>query len=155
MHASVTSSSESCNWSKEVNKLPKQIRFGSEYYKMNCGILDDPEFQINFDEMWEEVVEEQEDFEDIARWWEHAKVEISIFLQNFPATLMSTKRDLKELIYFMLGRATAEKDWNEVAVERGKLENMMCKDRRGFIVRNRFKENPIFWLMLTSTTAII
>ena len=106
---------------------------------MNCGILEDPEFQINFDKMWEEVVEEQEDFEVIALWWEHAKVEIRIFLQNCPVTLMRTKRDLQEHICFMLDRTTAEKDWKEVAVVRGKLENMMYKGSMGFIVRSSLR----------------
>ena len=97
-------------------------------------------------------MEEQEDSEDIALWLEHTLVEIRIFLQNCPATLMTTNRDLKEHICFMLDRATAEKDCNEVAVVRGKLENMMYKDSMGFIVRSRFKKSlKIFGINLFST----
>ena len=65
---------------------------------------------------------------------------------------MRSKRDLKDLLYFMLDRATAEKDWNVFAVVRGKLENMMYKDSMEFIVRSRFKISlKIFGINLFST----
>ena len=51
---------------------------------------------------------------------------------------MRSKRDLKDLLYFMLDRATAEKDWNVFAVVRGKLENMTNEDSMGFIERSRW-----------------
>ena len=126
---------------KNVDRLPELLSFGPSYFKMNCSILEDVEFQNNFDKMWDEIVGEQGDFEDIAEWWEYAKAEIKIFLQNFSATLRRTKRDLKELLCFMLDKATAEKNWKEVAVVRGKLENMMYRDNMGFVIRSRFKEN--------------
>ena len=39
---------------------------------MNCGILEDLEFQINIDKMLQEFVDEQEDFEEKAECWDHA-----------------------------------------------------------------------------------
>ena len=52
--------------------------------------------------------------------------------------MVRSKRDFKELLYFMLDRATAEKDWNVFAVVRGKLENMTNEDSMGFIERSRW-----------------
>ena len=52
--------------------------------------------------------------------------------------MVRSKRDLKDLLYFMLDRATAEKDWNVFAVVRGKLENMTNEDSMGFIERSRW-----------------
>ena len=125
-----------------ILKIPKQIKYDSGYWKMNSAILEDRDFQLNFDKLWQGLEEEQGGYEDLADWWdEFAKPEIRIFLQNFSATLARTRRDLKELLCFMLDKAMAEKNWNEVAMVRGKLQTIMFKDNMGFVVRSRFKEN--------------
>ena len=41
----------------------------------------------------------------------------------------------------LLDKAMAEKNWTEVAMVRGKLQTMIYKDNRGFVIRSRFKEN--------------
>ena len=126
----------------DILKVPKQLKYDSGYWKLNTAVLDDRDFQLNFGKLWEALEEEQINFGDLADWWDlFAKPEIRIFLQNFSAAAARTRGDLKECLCFMLDKAMMEKNWNEVAMVRGKLQAMMYKDTMGFIVRSRFAEN--------------
>ena len=127
---------------KNVERLPAKHHFESGYWKLNTAVLEDKDFQLNFSMLWQELLEEQGKFGDLADWWDVlAKKEIRMFLQHFSAARSRTRRQLKELLCFMLDKALSEKNWNEVAMVRGKLQTMMYRDNMGFLVRSRFKEN--------------
>ena len=126
----------------DVERLPAQHNFESGYWKLNTAVLEECDFQLNFKELWQNLLEEQGEFVDLADWWDMlAKQEIRTFLQHFSVARSRTRKQLKELLCFMLDKALAEKNWNEVAMVRGRLQTMMYRDNMGFLVRSRFKEN--------------
>ena len=127
---------------ENIMKLPKLHKFESGFWKLNTAVLEDKDFMLNFDKHWEDMVEEQGRYDDMADWWDClAKPRIRKFLQHFSATRARTRRELKELLFFMLDRALENKNTSEVAFIRGKLQSMMFSDNMGFMVRSRFKEN--------------
>ena len=126
----------------EITRLPRQVKFDSGFWKLNNQILTDPDFMINFNIVWDELVKDQGDYNDKADWWDLVfKPEIKTFLQNFSATRSRSRRQLKELLCEMLDRALVESRWGDVAMARGRLQNLMYQDNLGFVIRSRFKEN--------------
>ena len=125
-----------------ITRLPSRVRFDSGFWKLNTQILTDRDFLLNFGKLWDELVLDQGDFVDKADWWDiMVKPEIRKFLQNFSATRARTRRQLKELLIDMLDKALLDKDWDKVAMARGRLQEMLNLDNLGFVVRSRFKEN--------------
>ena len=127
---------------ENIMKQPKLHKFDSGYWKLNTSVLEDRDFMLNFGKHWEDMVGEQGRYDDMADWWDClAKPRIRKFLQDFSATRARTRRELKELLFFMLDKALEAKNWTEVTFIRGKLQTMMFRDNMGFMVRSRFKEN--------------
>ena len=126
----------------QITRLPKQVRFGSGYWKLNNKVLLDQDFMLNFNKLWDELVVDQGNYVDKADWWDLMfKPELRTFLQHFSATRARTRKQLKELLCEMLDRAQGEGRVGDVAMARGRLQSMMYEDNMGFIIRSRFKEN--------------
>ena len=126
----------------DVKKLPKKLLHDSGFWKLNTAVLDERNFMVNFKALWEALELDKEKYPDVADWWDLcAKKEIREFLQHFSATRQRVRRELKQMLCFMLDRALDKKDYNEVAMVRGRLQEMMYRDNMGFVIRSRFKEN--------------
>ena len=127
---------------ENIARLPKKLKFDSGYWKLNNQILNDQDFMLNFDKLWGELLGEQGKYVDLADWWDMmVKPELKTFMQNFSATRSRTRKQLKSLLCDMLDKALEDKNWNNVAMARGRLQSMMYLDNMGFMVRSRFKEN--------------
>ena len=127
---------------ENVTRLPKRLTFDSGYWKLNNQILKDEDFMLNFGKLWAELVKDQGKYLDLADWWDLVfKPEVKTFLQNFSATRSRTRKQLKAFLCDSLDKALADKDWGEVAMARGRLQQMLYLDNMGFIIRSRFKEN--------------
>ena len=96
-----------------ITRMPRKDKFDSGYWKLNNDILNDPDFQLNFDKLWEELLLDQGKFADKADWWDMmAKPEIKTFLQHFSATRSRTRKQLKSLLCDMLDHALDKKKWD-------------------------------------------
>ena len=92
--------------------------------------------------MWERILQTQEDYEDIAEWWEElAKPEIKVLIIRMSAMVARGKRELKEYLMTVLELALVEKNWVEVSIIRGRLRDMMREECLGYKIRSRLKEN--------------
>ena len=126
----------------DVKKVPAVSRHDSGFWKLNTAVLEESNFMLNFKALWLELIEDKDKHADVADWWDScAKPEIKVFLQHFSAVRQRVRRELKILLCHMLDTALNKKDWNEVAMVRGKLKQLMYRDNMGFVVRSRFKEN--------------
>ena len=94
----------------------------------------------NFAALWEYLRLKQNNFPDIADWWdEAAKPNIKDFCIAFSSQRNLRRRDSKAfwLAYLKL----VNKNWTEVVRVRGMLVDMMQEDAYGYVVRSRFQNN--------------
>ena len=114
----------------------------STYWKLNCSILDDEDFSTNFSDFWPILQKEQDDFEDIALWWdERAKPAIKEFCMEFSVLRSQRLRDTKRFLFAYLKVAQEDKNWKEVLRVKQELAALLNNDAYGHLVRSRNMSN--------------
>ena len=109
------------------------------YWKLNTRILKDEDFLENFAALWEFLKLKQNNFSDIADWWnEEAKPNIKDFCIAFSSQRNMRRMDTKAFWLAYLKLVLIHKNWTEVARVKGMLLGMMQEDAYGFVVRSRF-----------------
>ena len=79
---------------------------------------------------------------DIADWWDKlAKPKIKEFCISFSINRKEKKSQTKLFLLSLLRLALNNKDWDEVARVREKLNLFLLEDAMGFVVRSRFQQN--------------
>ena len=119
-----------------------KAKFQSAFWKLNTRVLEDVDFGLNFNRIWEDLLLKQGDYVDVADWWDlRAKPAIRQFLMDFSAARAKTRRDTKEFLYAMLNKGVERGDVSQITSVRGKLQDMLREDHMGFVIRSRFQEN--------------
>ena len=110
------------------------------YWKMNVQILQDPDFILNFHNVWNRLVSNRGKYANIALWWDdYVKPGLKYFLQQFSIHRVRRRRQTKSYLFSLLDLATDEQDWEQVSFLRSKLKEMFEQDMQGFMVRSRSK----------------
>ena len=114
----------------------------STYWKLNTRILKDEDFLENFAALWDVLKLKQEDFSDIAEWWNvAAEPHIKEFCATFSTQRNIRRRDTKAFWLAYLKIALLDKNWTEVVRVKGVLVEMMQEDAYGYVVRSRYQNN--------------
>ena len=114
----------------------------STYWKLNTRILKDEDFLENFAALWDVLKLKQEDFSDIAEWWNvAAKPNIKEFCATFSTQRNIRRRDTKAFWLAYLKIALLDKNWTEVVRVKGVLVEIMQEDAYGYVVRSRYQNN--------------
>ena len=112
------------------------------FWKLNVSVLEDEDFMLEFGVTWDRVKEKQQEYVDIAEWWDKlAKPECRALCMRFSAMKARSRRCMQDMLRVMLSCAMEEKNWVDVAFIRARLREIMRKESLGFSVRSRFKEN--------------
>ena len=124
----------------DVVFLPRTQR--CTYWKLNTSILEEEEFLPSFVSLWKRISELKHLYSDLAEWWDKlAKPEIKDFCVGFSVIRRRTRNDTKRFLLSYLKIVLTEKNWEEVARVRKKLDRMMKEDAFGVVIRSRFKQN--------------
>ena len=124
----------------ELMSLPKTQR--RTYWKLNTAILEEEDFLPNFTSFWGRISGLKEDYSDLAEWWDKlAKPEIKDFCVGFSVQRKLQRDHSKRFLLSYLKLVLAEKNWEEFARVRGKLDTMLKADAMGIVIRSRFKQN--------------
>ena len=122
--------------------LSQRETTSSTYWKLNTRVLKDEDFLDNFTALWECLKLNQNDFPDIADWWnEEAKPNIKDFCIAFSTQRNLRRMDSKAFWLEYLKLVLVNKDWTEVVRVKSTLMDMMQEDTHGYIVRSRFQNN--------------
>ena len=90
----------------------KRISTGTTYWKLNTRILKDEDFLENFAALWDVLKLKQQNFSDIANWWnEEAKPNIKEFCIAFSTQRNLRRMDTKAFWLSYLKLVLAKKDW--------------------------------------------
>ena len=142
----VASLSDHCGVLMEIElnvdllSIPKLKR--RTYWKLNTSILEEKEFLTGFAAFWVRISKSKESFSDIAEWWDKfAKPEIRDFCVGFSFQRKMQREHTKKFLFSYLKLALIDKNWEEVARIREKLDVMLKADTMGVVVRSRFKQN--------------
>ena len=124
----------------DVLVLPRVKR--QTYWKMNTSILDEEDFLPDFESFWRSICKVKIQYTDLAEWWDKlAKPEIKDFCIGFSVQRNRQRADTKRFLLSYLKLVLGEKNWDEVARVREKLDTMLKADAMGVVIRSRFKQN--------------
>ena len=119
---------------------PKSQR--STYWKLNNSILSNDDFLSSFGLFWRKILKSKNLFLDIAEWWDkYAKPRIKEFCIGFSINRKIKRNQMKQFLLSYLKLVLSEKDWDEVARVKGKLQSMLREDAQGVVIRSRFQQN--------------
>ena len=121
---------------------PKPRR--SSYWKLNNLILEDPDFILNFTDMYGRVRESIMEYDDICYWWEYrAKPMLITFLKQYSGMLARERKQTMEALYIMLEEALgrAVEGYQEAVLLKQRISDLLVVAAEGLKIRSRFKEN--------------
>ena len=114
----------------------------ASYWKLNTSILQDDDFIPNFLRVWEQIVQQQPEFESLPEWWEECfKPTIKTFLIKFSVMRAYGRKQTKLMLFTMLDLAKENQDWEEVAHLKARIKKMVSEDTQGYLIRSRTKEH--------------
>ena len=118
-----------------------QDRRGSGAWRLNCTILEDEVFLGLAKDLWQEEQGKQQEFADMADWWEEsAKPALRSLCIVYSKKAARERRDMKEYVYGQLGKAIELKDWGLVAMLKEQLRQLLQYEQNGIIIRSRYQQ---------------
>ena len=114
---------------------------GSGVWRLNCSILTDEPFLALAKDMWLELQEKQEEFGDMADWWEEAaKPALRQLCQLYSRRAAEDRKEMKELVYGQLSMALERQNWGLVALLKEQLRQLLLYEQEGIIIRSRHQQ---------------
>ena len=113
----------------------------SGYWKLNTSLLDNENFHVQFNVLYERLSNLTDDYENIAQWWEIlAKPTITKFCKDFSFKLAQQRKSTKCFLSTSLKLLIQQERWAEVAAIKEKLRKMLVYESMGLVIRSRQKE---------------
>ena len=104
--------------------------------------MKDKDFLEKFAALWDVLKLKQDNFLDIADWWNvAAKQNIKEFCATFSKQRNLRRMDTKAFWLAYLKIVLIDKNWTEIARVKGVLAEMMQEDAYGCVVRSRYQNN--------------
>ena len=126
----------------EVGRTMPPPRPKKTHWKLNSSILNHESFLPQFSRVFQLLLEDLDQFEDVADWWDlFAKPGITNFCKSFSVSLARQRKIFKLFLFNLLRVATTRGDWRLVAETRGKLQGIVAYEAHGLVVRSRDKQN--------------
>ena len=126
----------------EVTRLQLPPRPPRTHWKLNSSILKHESFLPQFSQLFQQLLEDIDEFEDAADWWDLlAKPTVSSFCKLFSISLAKQRKTFKNFLFALLTKATNQGDWCLVIQTREKLKAIIAYEANGLIVRSRNKQN--------------
>ena len=110
----------------------------SAYWKLNTSILQNKDFMPNFNRIWLDLLEKEQDYPSTEDWWEKAcKPTFKSFCIKFSTMLARGRKGLKAFLYEALNEATLAQDFDEIKEIRARLQKIINEDALGHIIRSK------------------
>ena len=110
-------------------------------WRLNCSILQDDVFLALAKGMWEQVREEQVQFDDLADWWEEeAKPALRGLCMAFSSRAAAERREMKEMVVGQLKSALESQRWGLVAQFKEQLRQLLLYEQQGVVIRSRHQQ---------------
>ena len=107
-------------------------------------MLQDPDFNLNFTDMYTEIKQSTTEYNDIGDWWEiRAKPMIVTFLKQYSLVLASERKQTLEALYILLEDALSRgvDGYSEAVLLKHRITEQLLIAGEGVKVQSRFKEN--------------
>ena len=112
------------------------------FWKLNTSLLDDPDFKIQFQSLYQEMVSEIRVYQDHATWWEAlAKPCIVRLCKDFSSKLAKARKATKHFLFSSLRMFLRHANWAEVARFKEKLRGMLMYKMTGVKLRSQQGEH--------------
>ena len=114
------------------------------YWKLNNLVLQDPDFNLNFIDMYSAVKQSIVEYNDIGDWWEYrAKPMFVTFLKQYSLVLARERKQTLEALYILLEDALSRgvNGYSEAILLKQRITEQLLIAGEGVKVRSRFKEN--------------
>ena len=129
-------------FSLECNAAPSRSKFHSNYWKLNKSILLEPNFNINFEDLFHDLQLTKSKYNTISDWFDLSfKPSMRNFLMLFSKERAKSRRDTLLFHSVALQLAVKSGDWEKVSFARSKLDQMSKEDSLGLVVRSRDQES--------------
>ena len=137
--------SDHCKVEVELDLRPGQARPHSQqrktFWKLNTSLLHIPDFKIQFQAVYENLVRRIGEYRDHAHWWEAlAKPAIVIFYKDLSSKQAKERKDTKQFLFSSLKIFLRDENWKEVARVKEELRKMLLYDMTGVKIRSRQNE---------------
>ena len=115
--------------------LPPKQKKNSDFSKLNSRVLDDKNFQQNFDKVLMS-------FASVSSWFDECfKNKMKDFLRNFSSFRQRSRRDTRSYLINSLQFAGKEEDLDLISYIKSQLRKMDMEDSLGIIIRSKFNES--------------
>ena len=111
------------------------------FWKLNTSLLENEDFHVQFNTLYQRMSSLIEEYDDIAQWWEIlAKPSIAKFCRDFSYQLAQERKVTKQFLSTSLKLLIEQEKWKEVATIKEKLRKMLLYESMGLVIRSRQKE---------------
>ena len=122
----------------DISISTEELKRGRGIWKMNTSHLFDPQFKIEFTELWTNWQSRKHEYEDIKIWWDMGKRHIKTFSINFAQRAGQHRQNkLKEIEKIINQRQQDNKDYDNLKKE---YEELFSKQTDGARVRSRIQD---------------
>ena len=126
----------------ELARVQLPPRDQKTHWKLNASILKHESFLPQFTDIFNQLTEDIEEFNDHADWWDqYAKPGITNFLKSFSASLAKQRKCFKKFLFALLRGATERNDWNLITQTKEKIQNILAYEAYSLVIRSREKQN--------------
>ena len=99
------------------------------HWKLDSTVLKSDDFMLNFEELWQQLLREKDDFLDSPDWWDNCcKVKMKKFLQEFTVIENRRRTDTLGLCYASLGRAQREDRLEDAQHLTAKIKELLAEE---------------------------
>jgi exonuclease III len=123
--------SDHCKVEVELDLSPAQVRahyqqHKKSFWKLNTSLLDNPDFHLQFQVLYEKLVRLIGEYQDHAEWWEVlAKPAIASFCKDMSSKLAKARICTKQFLFSSLKIYLKNENWTEVARVKEELRRML------------------------------
>ena len=111
------------------------------YWKLNSRVLEDPDYEINFNSWLSEILSSKPNHDSLVDWFDSQfKNKFKSYLIYFSTMRQISRRATRDLISHYLQEAHSSQDWEMVSYCRSRIRRMNLEDSMGLIIRSRNKE---------------
>ena len=110
----------------------------SPYWKLNVSILSEEDFQQHLADLWDQLLEKEDDFPSAADWWDQGvKPAVRKMCIVYSSHRARWRRGTMDTLHGFLESSIRLEDWEEVGRVRGRMKAMLLEDSWGLVVRSR------------------
>ena len=110
------------------------------FWKLNTSLLDNEDFHVQFNVLYQRLSSLMDEYDNIAQWWELlTKPSIAKFCKDFSYQLAQERKATKHFLSTSLKIKIQQESWSEVATIKEKLRKILVYESMGLVIRKSGK----------------